>query len=228
MENYRSLWRALENISRLQEYLTIHNLDCEIRTYSYEDLSCWGNLYLYLENGEVDLLLGNNFENPPGFRIVASFDSQPYYIVTTVGNQKVLDGLNMALKKITDSNPSFSVDRYAANFQNGTDVDIPLSSAEKEYIQQRDPISVAVPRSYHPLFCLNTSSTLHPRCYLRCAGCDCRIYRTEFHLSFYRHVSGSDAVSSAGRSRSTWILHRNGGTIHRSGLNPWLLRMSIL
>lgn len=153
--------RALENISRLQEYLTIHNLDCEIRTYSYEELSAEGNLYLYLENGEVDLLLGNNFENPPGFRIVASFDSQPYYIVTTVGNQKVLDGLNMALKKITDSNPSFSVDRYAANFQSGTDVDIPLSSAEKEYIQQRDPISVAVPRSYHPLFCLNTSSTLH-------------------------------------------------------------------
>lgn len=153
--------RALENIRRLQEYLTIHNLECEIRTYSYEELSLEGNLYPYLENGEVDLLLGNNFENPPGFRTVTSFDSQPYYIVTTVGNQAVLDGLNMALKRITDSNPNFSVDRYAANFQNAMDVDIPLSPAEKTYIQERDPVIVAVPRSYHPLFCLNTSTTLH-------------------------------------------------------------------
>ena len=153
--------RALENIRRLKEYLNMHNLDCEIRTYSYEQLGPDGKLYPYLENGEVDLLLGNGFEDPPDFRIVTSFESQPYYIVTTLGNQEILDGLNMAMEKIMDSNPNFSAERYAANFQNRGDIDIRLNQAEKKYVQDRGPVTVAVPESYHPLFCLNTPESLH-------------------------------------------------------------------
>ena len=153
--------RAVENIRRLKEYLSMHNLDCEIRAYSYEQLGPDGELYPYLENGEVDLLLGNGFEDPPGFRVVASFESQPYYIVTALGDQEILDGLNMAMEKIADSNPDFSAERYAANLQNRGDIDIQLNQAEKKYVQDRDPVAVAVPESYHPLFCLNTPESLH-------------------------------------------------------------------
>ncbi len=153
--------RALENIRRLKEYLSMHNLDCEIRAYSYEQLGTDGKLYPYLENGEVDLLLGNGAEDPPDFRIVATFDSQPYYIVTNLGNQEVLDGLNMALKKIADSNPNFSAERYAANFQDQRAIDIRLTEEEREYIRNRGAVTVAVPESYHPLFCLNSVESLH-------------------------------------------------------------------
>ena len=79
--------RATENICCLKEYLSINGLECEIKTYSFEEISVAGNLYPYLESGEVDMLLGNGFENVSSFRIVASFDSQPYYLVTNVGNQ---------------------------------------------------------------------------------------------------------------------------------------------
>lgn len=153
--------RAVENIRRLKEYLTMHGLECEIHTYTYEQLPADGKLYPYLENGEVDLLLGNGFEDPPDFRTVASFDSQPYYIVTNLGNQEVLDGLNMALAKIADSNPNFSAERYAAHFQDQSAIDIRLNEAERNYVRNRDAVTVAVPESYHPLFCLNSPESLH-------------------------------------------------------------------
>ena len=75
-----------------------------------------GNFYHYLEDGRVDMLLGNNTEDSGLFRVVAKFDSQPHYIVTTGHNQEVLDGLNMAMAKIMDSNPNFAEERYEANF----------------------------------------------------------------------------------------------------------------
>lgn len=153
--------RAQENTRRLKEYLSMHDLDCEIRTYSYEQLTENGKLYPYLENGEVDLLLGNGFEDPMDFRIVTSFDSQPYYIVTNVGNQEILDGLNMAMEKIADSNPNFGAKQYEENFTNEGSIDIQLSEAEQDYVRNRDAVTVAVPENYHPLFCLNATDNLH-------------------------------------------------------------------
>lgn len=153
--------RAVENIRRLREYLSMHDLDCEIRAYGPEQLTADGELYPYLENGEVDLLLGNGLEDPPELRVITSYESQPYYIVANVGDQEVLDGLNMALEKIADSNPNFSTERYEANFPSGNSVDIQLSEAERDYVQSRGTVTVVVPESYHPLFCLNTEEDLH-------------------------------------------------------------------
>lgn len=153
--------RAQENIRRLKEYLSMHDLDCEILTYSFEQLTQDGELYPYLESGDIDLLLGNGFEDPGDFRVVASFDSQPYYIVTNVGNQEILDGLNMAMERIADSNPNFGAKLYEANFSKEGAIDIQLSEAELNYVRNRDAVTVAVPENYHPLFCLNSSDNLH-------------------------------------------------------------------
>jgi len=153
--------RAKENIRRLQEFLSMHDLDCEMIAYSYEQLSKDGNLYPYLQSGKIDLLLGNGFEDPTDFRIVTTFDSQPYYIVTNVGNQEILDGLNMALAKIIDSNPNFSTERYEAYFHDQSIIDIHLSQAEQDYVRNRGDVTVVVPENYHPLFCLNTPEDLH-------------------------------------------------------------------
>lgn len=152
---------AGENIRRLREFLSMNGLDCEIRSYEYQQLSADGDLYPYLAGGEVDLLLGNGFEDPPEFRVVASFQSQPYYIVTHAGSQELLDSLNTALAKIAESNPNFSENRYAAQFQDKTAADIPLSRDEKAYIRDLGTVTVAVPDRYHPLFCLNEENTLH-------------------------------------------------------------------
>lgn len=144
--------RAVENVRRLNEYLSMNDLDCTLKYYSYEQLVD-GNLYSYLQEGDVDLLLGNSVEHKQGIRAVVSYDSQPYYIVTNVGNQEVLDGLNMAMAKIADSNPDFASERYAANFLNASSVDIRLTKEEKDYIRQKGSVTVAMPYNFHPLTC---------------------------------------------------------------------------
>ena len=144
--------RAVENVRRLKEYLSMNDLDCTLKYYSYEQLVD-GNLYSYLQEGDVDLLLGNSVEHKQGIRAVVSYDSQPYYIVTNVGNQEVLDGLNMAMAKIADSNPDFASERYAANFLNASSVDILLTKEEKDYIWQKGSVTVAMPYNFHPLTC---------------------------------------------------------------------------
>ena len=146
--------RAAENIRRLKEYLSMNDLDCTLIYYSYDQLVD-GNLYPYLIEGEVDLLLGNSVEQRLGIRAVASYDSQPYYIVTNVGNQEVLDGLNMAMAKIADSNPDFAASRYAANFMNQSPVDIHLTREETDYIRLKGIVTVAMPHNFHPLACEN-------------------------------------------------------------------------
>ena len=140
----------------MKEYLSINDIDCTLKYYSYDQLSDDGNLYEHLENKEVDLLLGNSLEKKKNFRVVVSYNSQPYYIVTNVGNQEILDGLNMAMAKIIDSNPNFAEERYAANFSDASIVDIRLNEEEREYVRQKGSVTVAVPRSFHPFSCRET------------------------------------------------------------------------
>lgn len=152
--------RATENIRRLKEFLAFNGIDCTLRYFSFEQMSEEGNFYPYLESGEVDLLLGNQTDRSEIFRVVISYNSQPLYLVTNVGNQEVLDGLNMALAHITDSNPGFAAERYAANFPDQT-VDIQLTDQEISYVQKQASLVVAVPEDCHPLYCKNSADNLH-------------------------------------------------------------------
>lgn len=150
---------AIENIRRLKEFLSMNNLNCKLKYYSFEQLSNYDSLYPYLEKGEVDLLLSNSSEQNESFRVAVSYNSQPYYIVTNVGNQEVLDGLNMALEKIMDSNPNFATEHYNANFPDSSAFDIFLNEKELAYIQNKGVISVAMTESFHPFSCQDTDDT---------------------------------------------------------------------
>lgn len=152
--------RAVENVRRLEAFLEINGLECNLRYLTYEELSDDGNFYPYLESGEVDLLLGNMSEGDT-FRVVASYDAQPYYLVTSPENQEILDGLNMALERIVDANPNFAAERYAANFPESL-VDIQLNNRDLAYIKEKQTITVAVPKSWHPLYCQELPEELHP------------------------------------------------------------------
>lgn len=148
---------ATENIRRLEEFLAINELECPIRYLKYEDSTQRGNFYLYLENGEIDLLLGNLADNNPSFRVVLSYDSQPYYIVARPGDKEVLDGLNAALERIVDANPNFAAERYAANFPDCL-VDVQLNDRDKQYIRQKKTVVVAVPEEWPPFFNRHTTN----------------------------------------------------------------------
>lgn len=97
--------RSTANIHHMEEWLAIQDLDCQIRYYTHDDLSAANNLYERLENGEVDLLLGYGTDMPDTLYTAAAFSSQAHYIVTTPGNQAVLDALNMAMGRFTPPIP---------------------------------------------------------------------------------------------------------------------------
>lgn len=152
--------RATKNIHRLQEFLSINELDCTLRYYTYEELGPDGNLYPYLEKGEVDLLLGNLSEKSENIRVVVSYDSQPYYIVTKLGSQEILNGLNMALERILDGNPNFSNQRFDANFPDQL-VHVQLNDRDLAYIEKKGSVTVAVPKDWPPLYMQNQNSELY-------------------------------------------------------------------
>lgn len=149
--------RAAENIRRLKIYLELNDIECTLRYYNPDQVKEHGNLSYYLENGEVDLLLGNSADSGDKFYIAAAFDSQPHYIVTQPDNREILDGLNMALEKIYEADPNFTRKIYETNFPTAANMNALLNSKEKEYIEQRGTVTVAVPDDWHPLFCLNNS-----------------------------------------------------------------------
>ncbi|GKI17000.1 hypothetical protein CE91St44_34850 [Oscillospiraceae bacterium] len=144
---------AGEKIRRLEEFLRMNGLNCPLHVYSYEEMDSDDTFYSRLDSGEVDLLLGNAQENSR-FRIVATFEAQPHYIVAQPGDQDALEGLNMALQKILSSDPAFAQERYAANFPSEVQVGLRLTDAERAYVAAKKTLTVAVTNNWHPLFCL--------------------------------------------------------------------------
>lgn len=151
---------AKENIRRLQEFLSMNGVNCTLRYFAQEQLQD-GNLFPYLKSGEVDLLLGNNSDDNEDFRVVASFNAQPHYIVTTPENQAILDGLNLALKNIWESDPNFAEEVYARHFPGSHASDVLLNEAEEAYIRRKGSVTVAVATGWHPLYCLDHAQPQH-------------------------------------------------------------------
>lgn len=142
---------AQENIRRLRQFLAINGLHCNLRYFTLQELTAAGDMYPYLASGEVDLLLNNVSSAHDSARVVVTYDSQPYYIVTNPGNREVLDGLNMALERMLDANPNFAAERHAANFPARL-VNIQLSERDLAYIRQKKTVRIAVPENWHPLY----------------------------------------------------------------------------
>lgn len=148
---------AVENIRKLRLYLDMNNVTCDIVEYKYSDFID-GKLYHYLESGAVDMLLGNAAEAGKKYKVVASFDSQPLYIVTQATNTEILNELNDALEKIYDTTPNFAETAFYANFPNVISANISLTKEEQEYIASGAVARIAVADNTHPLFCETDAS----------------------------------------------------------------------
>lgn len=153
--------KAEDKIRYLKEFLTSNDLDCKLHYYAKAEMGEEGNLFDQLRSGEVDMILDNETESAVEFRRVASFQSQPYYIVTTVENDEVLDELNMALGHILESDPEFGEEIYDVNFPDTKLADMQLNEEELSYVSRKKTVSVAVVKSWHPLFCLGNDSEHH-------------------------------------------------------------------
>jgi len=139
---------AAEKIRRLEEFLSINGLNCTIKQYSNEEFTASNEMYDYLENGDVDLLLGNSAENDSRYRVVATFDAQPYYLVTVPGSTEILDGLNMALGNIMESEPDFARQHMTSRSLNVQLQNPRLEDQELAYIRNKQTLRVAAFECY--------------------------------------------------------------------------------
>lgn len=153
--------KAVDKIKHLKEFLSRNDLNCKLHYYTNEDMGDTANLYRQLRDGEVDMLLGNDLEVGGEFRMVTSFQAQPYYIVTTVGNNEVLNGLNTALQHILESTPNFAEETFNANFPDIKLADLQFTDKELSYIEKKKTVTVAIPENWHPLFCKDAPVAHH-------------------------------------------------------------------
>lgn len=153
--------RAEEKIRRLKEFLNINGIECNLKYYTHDDMDGKENLYQYLKDGDVDLLLGNDMDIDGDFRVAASFDAQPYYLVTKVDDNEILDKLNMALGNIMESDPGFAEEHYEKNYPDIKKSDVQFNEKELEYIKEKKNVSVAVVADNHPFYCIDSESGHH-------------------------------------------------------------------
>lgn len=153
--------KARDKTERLKKFLLINGLNCRLVYYSSEDVKNDGNLYRFLEQGDVDMLLGNEFESNDNFRITADFAAQPYYIVTHPGDDELLSGLNMGLEKALESDPSFPEDCYLNNYQSQSMTKISLTREDLSYAARKQSVTVAVVRNGHPFYCVENAADQH-------------------------------------------------------------------
>lgn len=152
--------RAAENVRRLEEFLNANGLDCTIKPYSSEEVAA-NQINADLENGKIDLKLGNATDDTGGFRAVAYFDAQPHYLVVQPGDKELLDQLNWALERILLSDPHFPEEVYKRHFDDTGVQNLLLTEEEKVYIQQKGTVAVAVPDYFHPLYCIGYEDGNH-------------------------------------------------------------------
>ena len=145
--------RATENVRRLEEFLSANGLEYTLKSYTSEEVAA-NQINLDLEAGKIDLKLGNATDDTGEFRAVAYFDAQPHYLVVQPDNQELLEQLNWAMERILLSDPHFSETVYNRYFDDTGVENLLLTEEEKNYIEQKGTVTVAVPNYYHPLYCI--------------------------------------------------------------------------
>ncbi|MDO4276466.1 MAG: transporter substrate-binding domain-containing protein [Eubacteriales bacterium] len=153
--------KATDKIRHLKDFLASNDIECNLKSYAREEIGEDGTLYPQLRSGEVDMILGNELEVGGEFRLVTSFQAQPYYIVTTLGNDEILEQLDMALGYILEARPNFAEETYNSNFPDIKLADIQFSEEEKRYIEEKQTVTVAVVNNWHPLYCVGNTAAHH-------------------------------------------------------------------
>ena len=138
---------AVSKIERLNKYLSFNNIQCELvyydTTQTYE--KC-------LDNGEVDLLYGNDIYMNENYNVAAKIEADPFYLVTAHDKPELCRQLTEAMSTIYSANPNFAEELYEKYFPATYINTINFDPEEQEFIQQSAPVRVAVVRKIYPMF----------------------------------------------------------------------------
>ncbi|MEG0395802.1 MAG: transporter substrate-binding domain-containing protein, partial [Oscillospiraceae bacterium] len=100
-----------------------------------------------LADGKLDALVEGGLRKNRKTRTVACFTVDPFYFVTTSGNNNVLQPLNAAMYKILTSDPDFGGRLYSKWYSDDANGEIVLTPSEKDFVNTHQSLRVAL---YNP------------------------------------------------------------------------------
>lgn len=153
---------AISKVERLKKFLAFNNVVCELVYYDTEEgySSC-------LENGEVDILYGNDVYMTEDYNVAARIEADPYYIVTAKDEPELCGQLSEAMEMIYSVNPNFADDLYKKYFPDKYINTIVFSQEERDFIHNSGPIRVSVVKNRYPVFYVedNVPKGIVPSCF---------------------------------------------------------------
>ncbi|MEG1848014.1 MAG: transporter substrate-binding domain-containing protein [Lachnospiraceae bacterium] len=139
---------AKSSITRLQNYLRFNELNCEL--LYYEDTEQYKRC---LESGEADLMLGNGYQSKNIYKVVASYNAEPYYFGIAKSKIGLTAALDQALQMIEEVEPEFMEMIHQQNNSEENILKLELTKEEQDYMIHANPIRVALLRRWHPFVC---------------------------------------------------------------------------
>lgn len=136
-----------DRIKELENY-------CEMNRITPEYVLCENEIEQRnaIEEGRADMLLNTSMNPIGGVRTIASFAPKPFYfVVSKKADGQIINELNMALKYMAQSAPSFSAELYQKYFA-GTQFHFQLSEAERDYVSKSGTLRLGVVENQPPYY----------------------------------------------------------------------------
>lgn len=130
----------------LIEYEELHDFTMDLVYYRTQE-----ELNQALKSHEIDLIFSIGLRKNKDQKVVAAFDIRHYYLATTKGNTKILNGLNEALDRIYYLNPEFQTDIYRKHYKRNKEGLPVFNREEQEYIKEHPVLKVAYDPFWDPL-----------------------------------------------------------------------------
>lgn len=118
-----------------------------IKTITYDTKEALQNA---LKNGTVDAILISTNQKAPDYRVIASFDANRSYYVTTKGNTALLNELNDSLKKLSEKHP-YLQENLCKKYYDFSQGQTPVFSREElAYIKANPTLNVVYDCAWGP------------------------------------------------------------------------------
>ena len=114
-----------------------------------------------LQNKQIDAVVTGSMPLYKDLRLVARFQADPIYFITTKGNKAVLQRLNDALMNIHANTPEFENTTYATYYEQSSLLTQPLlTKKERDFLAHRGPITIGFLPNDEPLSAFSSETNL--------------------------------------------------------------------
>lgn len=104
-----------------------------------------------LKTGEIDAFLTGSLQKISGVKIVARFDPQPFFFISSVGNAEIIRKINTSMEQIQTSERDYNAKLYDKYYGDSATNHLAFTRQEHEYMEDAPVLRVAYPQSWQPV-----------------------------------------------------------------------------